>query len=276
VTEDIDQLVAEITVDSYNEDEALPGFEAAFDDEVRFPLSGAVLGEQVQAASVGLRDGRRELIATCERAGDVTTSPFSMSTCPERCRHAVGRRISPVARAVRRSPVKVWDLLSDAEHALVLRRLVQTHPELVDEVEEVAAVVLAEVERSEVAGEVAGAVESVSTAATDLAELSHCLIDAICERNDLLEAGKGEQTANLGGARRHSDMAAALANAADAPDQGIQAGGVHEHHVGEIDHGLGRRRHACQDLPQVRRSERVELAYETVDSAVGTSLLGNL
>jgi hypothetical protein len=60
--------------------------------------------------------------------------------------------------------VNAWDALSEAEHALVLRRLVQTHPELVAEVEEVATAVLAEVERSEVAGEVACAVESVSTA----------------------------------------------------------------------------------------------------------------
>jgi hypothetical protein len=69
MTEDVDELVAETTVDSYNEDEALSGFEAAFDDEVRLPLSGEVVGEQVQVVSVGLRDGRRELIATCERAG---------------------------------------------------------------------------------------------------------------------------------------------------------------------------------------------------------------
>lgn len=64
---ELDDLISEITVDCYDDDEALMGFEAAF-DEVRFPVSGTVVGEDVQVISVGRGDGRRELVATCERA----------------------------------------------------------------------------------------------------------------------------------------------------------------------------------------------------------------
>lgn len=66
---DLDDVIAEITMDANGEDEALSGFEVAFDDEVRFPISGTVIGEDVQVLSVGVADGRPELIATCERAG---------------------------------------------------------------------------------------------------------------------------------------------------------------------------------------------------------------
>ena len=66
---DLDDLIAEITVDCYDDDEALSGFELAFDDELDFPLAGTVIGEEVHVLSVRLDDGRRELIATCERGG---------------------------------------------------------------------------------------------------------------------------------------------------------------------------------------------------------------
>lgn len=68
-TQELDELISEITVDCYDDDEALTGFEAAFDERVRFPVAGMVAGEQVQVVSVGRGDGRRELVATCERAG---------------------------------------------------------------------------------------------------------------------------------------------------------------------------------------------------------------
>lgn len=66
---ELDDLIAEITMDSNGEDEALSGFEVAFENDVRFPLSGTVVDEEVQVLSVGLGHGRRELIATCDRAG---------------------------------------------------------------------------------------------------------------------------------------------------------------------------------------------------------------
>lgn len=68
-TRELDDLIAEITVDCSGEDEAISGFEVAFENDIRFPLSGAVVGEDVSVLSVGLGHGRRELIATCERAG---------------------------------------------------------------------------------------------------------------------------------------------------------------------------------------------------------------
>lgn len=66
---ELDELIAEITVDANGEDEALSSFEVAFENDVRFPVSGTVVGEAVQVLSVGIGDGRRELIATCDRSG---------------------------------------------------------------------------------------------------------------------------------------------------------------------------------------------------------------
>jgi hypothetical protein len=66
---DLDALIAEITTDCYNEDEELTGFECAFEDDAAFPCPGTVIGEDVQVLSVATKEGRRELIATCERGG---------------------------------------------------------------------------------------------------------------------------------------------------------------------------------------------------------------
>ncbi len=66
---DLDSLVEEITVDAYDEDEPLTGFQAAFDEDANLPCPGRVVGEDVEVLSVSLGDHRRELIATCERAG---------------------------------------------------------------------------------------------------------------------------------------------------------------------------------------------------------------
>jgi hypothetical protein len=66
---DLDQLIEEITVDCYDEDEQLMGFEAAFDEDASFPCPGTVIGEDIQVLHVGRGDGRHELTATCERTG---------------------------------------------------------------------------------------------------------------------------------------------------------------------------------------------------------------
>jgi hypothetical protein len=66
---ELDSLIQEITIDCYDEDEALTGFENAFDEDAHLPRPGTVTGEQVDVISIGLRDGRRELIATCQHAG---------------------------------------------------------------------------------------------------------------------------------------------------------------------------------------------------------------
>jgi len=66
---DLDELIDEITVDCYDEDEQLQGFENAFDEHGGLPVSGTVVGERVDIVRIGQGDGRRELIATCRRAG---------------------------------------------------------------------------------------------------------------------------------------------------------------------------------------------------------------
>jgi hypothetical protein len=65
----LDQLIDEITVDCHDEDEQLMGFENAFDEDANFPCPGTVVGEHVEVLHVGRGDGRRELIATSQRAG---------------------------------------------------------------------------------------------------------------------------------------------------------------------------------------------------------------
>lgn len=65
----LDQLIDEITVDCYGEDEQLQGFENAFDEDASFPATGTVVGERVDVVHIRQGDGRRELIATCRRAG---------------------------------------------------------------------------------------------------------------------------------------------------------------------------------------------------------------
>lgn len=66
---ELDSLIADITVDCYNDDEALTAFEVAFDNDTSFPTAGTVIGEQVQVVSVAMTNDRRELIATCEHHG---------------------------------------------------------------------------------------------------------------------------------------------------------------------------------------------------------------
>jgi hypothetical protein len=62
-------LIEEITVDAYDEDEQLTGFEVAFDEEAAFPCPGTVVGEEVEVVSVSVKNHRRELVATCKRGG---------------------------------------------------------------------------------------------------------------------------------------------------------------------------------------------------------------
>jgi hypothetical protein len=65
----LDHLIDEITVDYHDEDEQLMGFESAFDEQANFPCPGTVVGAPVKVLQIGRGDCRRELIATCERAG---------------------------------------------------------------------------------------------------------------------------------------------------------------------------------------------------------------
>lgn len=65
---ELDSLIAEITVDCYD-DEALMAFQNAFEEDARLPCPGTVVGESVEVRWIGVGNGRRELIATCRRAG---------------------------------------------------------------------------------------------------------------------------------------------------------------------------------------------------------------
>jgi hypothetical protein len=66
---ELDSLIAEITVDCYNDDEQLTAFEAAFDNDTTLPCPGRAIGEEVSVISIGMANGRRELMATCEHKG---------------------------------------------------------------------------------------------------------------------------------------------------------------------------------------------------------------
>ena len=65
---ELDDLIADITVDPYDHDEALMGFENAFDEAACFPCPATVVGETIEILSVATTNGRQELIATCQRA----------------------------------------------------------------------------------------------------------------------------------------------------------------------------------------------------------------
>ena len=66
---ELDILIDEITTDCHDDDEQLVGFENAFDEDASFPLLGSAIGEDVEVLSVSTVNNRRELIATCTRAG---------------------------------------------------------------------------------------------------------------------------------------------------------------------------------------------------------------
>jgi hypothetical protein len=63
---DLDSLIEEITIDAYDEDEQLMGFENAF-DEANFPCPGTVVGEDIEVLSATTANNRRELIGICQR-----------------------------------------------------------------------------------------------------------------------------------------------------------------------------------------------------------------
>lgn len=66
----IDDLIEEVTVDAYGPDEQLWAFRQVFEDTVRFPFAGHVVGVEVQVDMVDY-DGeeRRGLVALYRRDG---------------------------------------------------------------------------------------------------------------------------------------------------------------------------------------------------------------
>jgi len=66
---ELDELIAQITVDAHDEDEQLMGFENAFDEDANLPCPGTVVGQPVEVLSVSRANNRHELIATCTHDG---------------------------------------------------------------------------------------------------------------------------------------------------------------------------------------------------------------
>ena len=64
----LDDLIEEITVDAYGDDEMLWAFRQAMEDEIHFPCDGSIIGESVSVTEIDY-DGneRRGLTALCRR-----------------------------------------------------------------------------------------------------------------------------------------------------------------------------------------------------------------
>lgn len=84
---ELDSLIADITVDCYNDDEALTAFEAAFDNDAALPCPGTLIGEQVTVLSVGSASDRREPPST-------SSTPTGDGTAPEPSRMVLLRTVS--------------------------------------------------------------------------------------------------------------------------------------------------------------------------------------
>ena len=71
--DELDQLIEEITVDAYGDDEQLWAFRQVFEDSVPVPCDGFVIGEPVVVVAFDY-DGneRRGLTARCRRADGST------------------------------------------------------------------------------------------------------------------------------------------------------------------------------------------------------------
>lgn len=65
----LDELIEEITVDCYDEDEQLTAFETAFDNDATLPCPGNIIGQDIEVLSIATAQGRRELVATCRHEG---------------------------------------------------------------------------------------------------------------------------------------------------------------------------------------------------------------
>ena len=82
--EELNDLVDEITVDAYTDDEQLWAFRQVFEDEVAMPVEAVLIGEPVEALSIDY-DGneRRGLIARCRRGSSVYTVAAQDLTFPD-------------------------------------------------------------------------------------------------------------------------------------------------------------------------------------------------
>jgi hypothetical protein len=98
--DEIDQLLAEILVDAYGEDEQLYSFEVAFEESARLPFPARVVGTPVDVVKIEYEgDERRGLTAICRRDGethrvsvaDLIPGPVTLETSKLLNATAVGR-----------------------------------------------------------------------------------------------------------------------------------------------------------------------------------------
>lgn len=69
---DIDELIAQITVDAYG-DEGYSSFRQAFEDHINFPMPASVVGAEVIVTGIDFDDAHRGLTATVQRDGHTST-----------------------------------------------------------------------------------------------------------------------------------------------------------------------------------------------------------
>jgi hypothetical protein len=102
---ELDSLIAEITIDCHDEDEALSAFENAFDEEASFPIPGAVVGEDIELLSVGneQRPPRADRHLPTRRTSS-SHRPTRHQHPPRPTRLTPARRLPPLARRLTTSP----------------------------------------------------------------------------------------------------------------------------------------------------------------------------
>ena len=76
--EELSNLVDEIVVDAYGDDEQLSAFRQVIEDEVALPTGASVIGEPVTVLSIDYENERRGLTATCRRKDG---SEYTVAAC---------------------------------------------------------------------------------------------------------------------------------------------------------------------------------------------------
>ena len=63
--DELDELIEEATVDCYDDSECISGFASMIEDNLEFPFSAKVIGEDVMVT--GVTQEKDEVLAECER-----------------------------------------------------------------------------------------------------------------------------------------------------------------------------------------------------------------
>lgn len=107
----VDELIEEITVDAYGVDEQLWSFRQAFEDGVRFPFQGRVVGASVDVVAVDFDgDEHGGLIAVCERTDERYAVALLDVVPDDSLSDETRAMIDAYRRWARASPMSVVDL----------------------------------------------------------------------------------------------------------------------------------------------------------------------